>query len=222
MANEKIRIILIDDHSLVRDGIKSLLEGEEDLLVIDEAQDAITGIEKINNQKPDLAIVDIRMPKMSGIEAVAKVTKMDIPTKCLILSMHDAEEYVLQSIKAGAKGYLLKDASRDEFLKAIRAVNSGEKYFSGDISHIVVNKYLETLHGGPAPEPDTKIPEVQLTKREKQILEFVLNGFSNKEIAEQLGKSVRTIETHRFNLMKKMDAKNIMDLSQKAQLLNLN
>ncbi len=223
MTASKIKIILIDDHSLVRDGIKSLLQGEEDIIVIDEASDGLSGIEKIMHALPDIAIIDIRMPQISGIETVQRLRDAGSPVKSLILSMHDAEEYVLQSIQSGAMGYLLKDATREEFLKAIRNIHQGEKYFSAEISKIVIDKYLESLTpgrlvvSGSQSSPDDKL----LTKREKQILKLILQGMSNKEIADELAKSVRTIETHRFNLMKKLDAKNSVDLAKKAQQYGL-
>lgn len=223
MTASKIKVILIDDHSLVRDGIKSLLQGEEDIIVIDEAADGISGIEKIMHAHPDIAIIDIRMPQISGIETVQRLRDAGSPVKSLILSMHDAEEYVLQSIQAGAMGYLLKDASREEFLKAIRNIHQGEKYFSAEISKIVIDKYLESLTPGRlvVSESQSSPDEKLLTKREKQILKLILQGMSNKEIADELTKSVRTIETHRFNLMKKLDAKNSVDLAKKAQQYGL-
>lgn len=219
MTKEKITIILIDDHSLVRDGIKSLLQGEDDILVIDEAADGLTGIEKILHSDPDIAIIDIRMPFISGIETVQRLKEAGSRARALILSMHDAEEYVLQSIQAGAMGYLLKDASREEFLKAIRSISKGKKYFSAEISKFVIDKYLESLSSkmttSPS-RPDTPADRL-LTNREQQILNLVLKGMSNKEISDELGKSIRTIETHRFNLMKKLNAKNSADLAKKAR-----
>lgn len=225
----KIRIILADDHALVRDGIKSLLEDEEDLEVIDEADDGQEALEKSAEKQPDLLIIDIRMPKMSGIEAAGKLNRYSQHTKALVLSMHDSEEYVLQSIEAGAKGYLLKDTSRDEFLKAIHTVHSGGQYFSGDISNVLVKKYMEnrSSSGNPIEENDSPTPsenlplDLSLTRRERQIFDLVLLGKSNKEIAEELKKSVRTIEAHRYKLMKKLDVKNLAELTQKARSLGM-
>lgn len=225
----KIRIILADDHALVRDGIKSLLEDEEDLEVIDEADDGQEALEKSAEKQPDLLIIDIRMPKMSGIEATGKLSRYSQHTKALVLSMHDSEEYVLQSIEAGAKGYLLKDTSRDEFLKAIHTVHSGGQYFSGDISNVLVKKYMEnrSSSGNPIEESDSPTPsenlplDLSLTRRERQIFDLVLLGKSNKEIADELKKSVRTIEAHRYKLMKKLDVKNLAELTQKARSLGM-
>ncbi|PHN03764.1 response regulator transcription factor [Flavilitoribacter nigricans] len=228
--SDKIRIILADDHALVRDGIKSLLEDEEDLIVIDEANDGQEALEKSAEKQPDLLIIDIRMPGMTGIEAAGKLSHYSQHTKALVLSMHDSDEYVLQSIEAGAKGYLLKDTSRDEFLKAIHTVHSGGQYFSGDISTILVRKYMENRSGGSASAaesgPASTLPgnaplDLSLTRRERQIFDLVLLGKSNKEIADELKKSVRTIEAHRYKLMKKLDVKNLAELTQKARSLGL-
>ena len=222
-AKRPIRIILVDDHSLVRDGIKSLLEEEEDLQVIDEASGGEEALRKAAEQHPDILIVDIRMPGLSGIETTQRLREHAPGTRALVLSMHDSDDYVLRSIEAGAYGYLLKDTSREEFIKAIHAVQQGETYFSGDISRILVDKYLEQLKPGHAPSPATRQAEpstgqdYELTKKEKEVLRLVVSGLSNKDIAQSLGNSVRTIETHRFNLMKKMGVSNLIELSRKAR-----
>ena len=171
---DNIRIVLADDHVLVRDGIKSLLEEQPDMEVVDEASDGKEAIKILEKNLPDLLIVDIRMPEMNGIEVVKKIHENKWDVKTLVLSMHDSEEYVIKSVQAGADGYLLKGSSKDEFLKA--------------------------LH-----------------KREKQILKLVLQGLSNKEIGKELDISKRTAEVHRFNLMKKLDVKNLIELTNKAR-----
>jgi len=226
LPKKKIKVVLADDHSLVRDGIKALLEEAEDIQVIGEAADGEEALKKVEGTTPDILIVDIRMPKLNGIETVAKLTQQSPNTKALVLSMHDSEEYVLKSVEAGAYGYLLKDTSREEFIKAIHTIYDGGKYFSGDISPIIVSKYLESIAGTPVTAPVVKpspstTSDIKLTKRQKQILEFAIDGKSNKEISEILGKSVRTVEAHRFSLMKKMGVKNLLELSKKAQELGL-
>ncbi|MBU2975018.1 MULTISPECIES: response regulator transcription factor [unclassified Zobellia] len=216
-------IILADDHSLVRDGIRSLLESESDLKVIAEASDGIEAIEMVNKNSPDLLIIDIRMPRMTGIEAVEKLSAQNSPVKCIILSMHDSEEYILKSVKAGALGYLLKDTGKTEFLKAIHAVREGGKYYSGDISNVLVNSLLSSTTNtveSPKKATPTNIP-FDLTNKELQVLKLVLSGLTNKQISEKLQNSKRTVETHRFNLMRKMEVKNLIDLSKKAQQFNL-
>jgi len=222
---DKIRIVLVDDHAIVRDGIKYLLEEDENLTIIGEGSNGLEAIELVKNLNPDLLIIDVRMPEMNGIEALKLINSTPTNTKSIVLSMHDSEEYILESIEANAMGYLLKDASKAEVLKAIHTVYNGEKYFSGDISNIIVNNLLKKS----SPEDSLKTNQTHisseetssntynLTKKEIEILQLVLLGKTNKEISEELNKSKRTIETHRFNLMKKMDVKNLIELSSKAK-----
>ena len=216
-------IVLVDDHSLVRDGIRALLESEEDLNVIGEGADGTEALTLVKEKNPDILIIDIRMPKMTGIEAVEKLNAANATTKCIILSMHDSEEYILQSVAAGAKGYLLKDTGKTEFIKAIHAVQGGDKYYSGDISNVLVNNLLNPgakIAESPKNDSRTSKP-FDLTNKEIQVLELVLSGLTNQQISEKLQNSKRTVETHRFNLMRKMEVKNLMDLSKKAQEFNL-
>lgn len=209
-----IRVVLADDHVFVRDGIKSLLENEANIEVVGEATDGLEALKIVDIVKPDLLILDIRMPNMTGIEVVEKLRSQNITVKIVMLSMHESEEYVLKSIKAGADGYLLKGSSKEEFLKAVHAVANGGKYFSGDISSILIGQL-----SNPSAAMETKQPldeEQLITKREKEILKLLLSGKGNKEIAEALDISKRTAEVHRFNLMKKLKVKNLMELSNKA------
>lgn len=224
-SNEKISVVLADDHSLVRDGIKSLLEEAPNIEVIGEAADGEEAIQKVNEIQPDILIVDIRMPKLNGIETVTQLSQINSSTRCMVLSMHDSEDYILKSVEAGAFGYILKDTNRDEFIKAIQTIYNGSKYFSGDISPIFVNKYLENLGTPPSNTSPTSLSNdsdsIKLTKRQKEILGLAVQGMSNKEIANHLGKSIRTIEAHRFSMMKKLGVKNLMELSKKAKSLGL-
>lgn len=209
-----INAVLADDHEIVRKGIKILLEDDGHITVVAEASDGFEAIKKVDELKPDLLITDIRMPEMDGLQTTQKVRSAYPDIKILVLSMHDDEDYILKSAEFGADGYLLKDTSKPEFIKAIDAVMSGQKYFSGDISNILVNSYLNFKSGSPGSESGAQVESI-LTKRERQILSLIYNGVSNKDIAEQLGKSVRTIETHRFNIMKKLEVKNIAELLRK-------
>ncbi len=211
--NNIIRVVLADDHVFVRDGIKSLLETEKNIIVVGEAIDGQEALIIVDEQKPDLLITDIRMPHLTGIEVVEKLREKKNFIKTIVLSMHDSEEYVLKSIKAGADGYLLKGSSKDEFLKALHTVIGGGKYFTGDISSILINQLANTQVSEPKA---TNIDENIITKREKEILKLLLSGKGNKEIAEALDISKRTAEVHRFNLMKKLKVKNLMELSNKA------
>ncbi|GHA27743.1 DNA-binding response regulator [Salinimicrobium marinum] len=218
---EPIKVILADDHILVRDGIKYLIENEKNIVVIDEASDGKEALDVIDRNKPDLLIVDIRMPEMTGIEVVRQLKKDHPEVKTLVLSMHHSREYVIQSIQAGADGYLLKGSSKEEFVKAVRTIAAGGKYFTGDISEILISNFVDG-------DPKVRLQEESsvealdmLTKREKQILELILEGKNNKEIGEHLDISKRTAEVHRFNLMKKLKVKNQVELTHKLRELNL-
>jgi len=218
-----ITIVLADDHSLVRDGIRALLEEEPDLDVIGEVSNGLDALKMVDEKSPDILIIDIRMPELGGIETVERLNaKGKSNTKCIILSMHDSEEYILKSVQAGANGYLLKDTGKAEFVKAIHMVQEGGKYFSGDISNVLVNNLFSSdkITNQPSSKNNKNNP-FELTNKELKVLELVLAGYTNKEISEKLQNSKRTIETHRFNLMKKMEVKNLIDLSKKANKYNL-
>ncbi|KSA12904.1 response regulator transcription factor [Maribacter dokdonensis] len=222
--SEITRIVLADDHALVRDGIRSLLETESDLQVIGEASNGKEAIDLVGVVNPDILIIDIRMPVMNGIDAVAELTQSKSSVKTIILSMHDSEEYILKSISSGANGYLLKDTDKSEFIKAIHTVREGGKYFSGDISNVLVNNLLGSKNEIVKKEETPKKTGenvFDLTNKELKVLELVLSGLTNQQISEKLQNSKRTIETHRFNLMRKMDVKNLIDLSKKSQKYNL-
>lgn len=212
---EKIRILLADDHVLVRKGIITMLESEDDLEVVGEANNGVEALELTKNIHPDLLILDIRMPEMNGLEAADKLRELNIDTKALILSMHDSDDYVLQALQAGAYGYLLKDTEKNEFIKAIHQVHQGNKYFSGAVSNALAAQLLGSK------KAETTITTTQenkynLTRREKEILGLIIDGKQNKQIAETLNKSIRTIETHRFNIMKKLGVNNAVDMVNKA------
>jgi DNA-binding NarL/FixJ family response regulator len=212
--NNTIRVVLADDHVFVRDGIKSLLENEANIEVVAEATDGFEAMNIVETTKPDLLILDIRMPNMTGIEVVEKLRSQKNNIKIVMLSMHESEEYVLKSIRAGADGYLLKGSSKEEFLKALHTVSNGGKYFSGDISSILISQLKNTTT--PLESKPALADDMTITKREKEILKLLLSGKGNKEIAEALEISKRTAEVHRFNLMKKLKVKNLMELSNKA------
>lgn len=213
---DNIKVVLADDHLVVRSGIKTLLEQESTIQVIGEASNGEEALQTVQKLQPDLLIIDIRMPVMNGIEATKKLSNFSKTTKALILSMHDDEDYILQSIESGASGYLLKDTSKEEFMKAIKAICKGDKYFSGDVSKVLVNNYLNIKDRKPQKSP-AELNYYDLTKRERQILTMIAEGMGNKDIAEQLGKSVRTIETHRFNIMKKLKVNNVVELLKKVE-----
>jgi len=219
----QIKIALVDDHKLVRNGIKSLLEEEDNMIVVAEGSNGLEAIDIVREVRPDLLIIDVRMPEMNGIEAVGELKRLGLKVKIIVLSMHDSEDYIIQSIKAGANGYLLKDTDKKEFLKAIHTVSDGGKYFSGDISNIIVSNYLQSSTNSSVEKvkKNTSDP-FGLTKKERQILSLVLSGKTNVQISDILSNSKRTVETHRFNLMKKMNVKNLIELASIASKYGLN
>lgn len=216
----KINVVLADDHAIVRNGIKAMLESDQDIQVIGEAGDGSEALAVAQKLHPDILVLDIRMPNMTGLEAAAKLGQYSPQTKAVILSMHDSEEYVLEALGAGAYGYLLKDTDKVEFIKALKQVHGGSKYFSGAVSNILANHLLGTKPAVASRAVETE-DQYHLTKKEKEILRMVIDGKQNKQIAEALDKSVRTIETHRFNIMKKMGVNNAIDMVNKAVRENL-
>jgi two-component system, NarL family, response regulator DegU len=213
---KNIKIVLVDDHGIVRDGIKSTLHGEKNIKIIGEASNGLEAIDRVKKLSPDVVILDITMPEMNGIDATSIITKKYPDTKSLVLSMHDNEDYVLRSIEAGAHGYLLKDTSKEEFVKAINAVARGEKYFSTSVSNILATGYLHKIKNRETGFTETDSEFGGLTKREKGILKLIVDGQSNREIADKLDISIRTIETHRANIMKKLKVKNAVELIKVA------
>lgn len=208
-----IKVILADDHQLVRNGIKALLENEESIQVLAEASDGEEALQLAKKFQPDVLILDIRMPNMSGLEALKLLNKVVPKTKALMLTMHDAEEYILQSIEYGAKGYVLKDADEKDFIDAIKKVSKGEKYFTGQVSEILAMSYVKTLQ----PSIKQEVPNFKLTKKENKVLQLISQGLSSKDIGKELNSSVRTIQVHRFNIMKKLQAKNVVELLKIAR-----
>lgn len=211
---EKIRIVLADDHELVRSGLMKLLETYKDLTVIGEAGDGLEAVEKTKMLNPDVLIIDLSMPKLSGVEAT-KIIRRECPNVAvLVLTMHQNEEYVYQIFKSGAGGYILKDAGKDELAAAIRAVARGEKYFSSRVSQIMVNGFLrKTSARDESTSSAMEGLNVSLTKREKEVLSLIAEGLNNLEISEKLFISPRTVDTHRTNIMQKLnihDAANLV------------
>jgi two-component system response regulator DegU len=204
---EKINIVLADDHILVRNGIKAMLESETELNVVGEASNGREALAVARNLHPDILVLDIRMPEMTGLEAAAKLAEVS------------PQEYVLQALDSGAYGYLLKDTDKGEFVRALKQIHAGNKYFSGAVSNVLANRLLN--HKVPFRTAPVAEDPYHLTRREREILRMVIDGKPNKQIADALGKSVRTVETHRFNIMKKMGVNNAVDMVNKAVKENL-
>lgn len=208
------RVLLADDHSLIRIGVRTLVEQLGGMEVIGEASDGRMALEMIKKHYPDLVLMDIGMSGMNGLETTARVTK-DFPTvKVIILSMHATEEYVWQALRAGAKGYLLKDSGLSELDLAINAVMKGEMYLTPTVNKTVVMDYMERM--------DTdQTPIERLTRRQREILQLIAEGNTVKEIAWQLNLSVKTIETHRSQLMDRLDIHDVPGLVRYAMRMGI-
>ena len=193
------RVLIADDHGIVRKGLRFVLESDPGMRVVAEASNGREAAALCEQLKPDIAILDIAMPQMNGIEAVAQIHKASPKTQCLILSMHTDETYILRALSAGAKGYILKDAVEDEVLPAVQAVLRGKSYFSPAIAKTLLEDYIRYLR-----QRGLEDSYDLLTDREKEVLQLLAEGRSNKEVANVLGLSVTTVETHRTNLMQKL------------------
>lgn len=209
----KISLALVDDHHLVRDGIKSLIEAIEHIEVVIEASNSDELLKKLEEVEPRIAIVDISLPGLSGIE-LTKILSCEYPNiKVIVLSMHNTQEFVFNAIKAGAKGYLPKTITQAEIIEAIENVNAGNEYFSKDISEIILKSYLKQIKN---PERVGGYQEQKLTARESEILKLVAEGYSNQLIADKLYISVRTVESHKNHIMQKLELTTTVDLVKYA------
>jgi DNA-binding NarL/FixJ family response regulator len=203
----QIRILLADDHAVVRDGLRALLERQNDLAVIAEACDGRECIQLAEELSPDVVIMDVAMPKMNGIEATRRILGTKPATAVVMLSMHQDESYVLQSLKAGAKGYLLKDSPREDVLDAIRAVAAGRPFLSRQVSRMLREDYMQQLQS-----KDLDDSWDLLTDREREILQLLAEGRTNKEVANFLNISATTVETHRGHILRKLSLHSTADL----------
>jgi DNA-binding NarL/FixJ family response regulator len=204
-----IRVVLADDHTLVRAGIRALLEKLPDVHVVAEASDGREAVHLVTTTQPDVVLMDIAMPGLNGLEATRRLVKEFPAIRVLILSMHKNEEYVWQALRAGAVGYLLKDADLAELALAITAVTRGETYLSPPISKHVIREYVQRVGG-----EETGLE--QLTPRQREILQLIAEGHTTKMIAQRLGLSVKTVETHRVQMMERLDIHEIAGLVRYA------
>lgn len=204
-----IRILLADDHALIRNGLRSLLQTLPDLEVVGEASNGQEALEQIDALQPDIVLSDITMPVMTGLDMVEKLRASNSPVRVIILSMHASEEYVTRAVRVGANGYLLKDADLTELQLAIQTVQRGENYLTPSASQHVMTDYLRRLSGQtPEQEP--------LTPRQQEILRHIAVGLSTKEIARKLQISVKTVETHRAQLMDRLNIHDVASLVRYA------
>ena len=202
-----IRILLADDHTVVRDGLRALLERERDMAVIGEAADGRESIRLADAELPDIVVMDLGMPNMNGMEATRRILAAHPRVGVVVLSMHQDESYVLGALKAGAKGYLLKDSMRGEVVQAIRVVYRGRSYLTRKVARILQEDYISQLEQrGLEDRYDL------LSDREREVLQMIAEGRSNKEVANELNVSVTTVETHRGHILQKLDIHSVPEL----------
>ena len=205
-----IRILLADDHQITRHGLKSLLNQQKNMTVIGEAENGRQAVRLALEQKPDIIVMDISMPELNGIEATRQI-KAELPeTKIIALSMYSDKRYIAGMLKAGVSGYLLKNCAFDELIAAISAVTKNQNYLSQAIANTVMQDYASILAGS-----DTSLA-AQLSAREREVLQMIAEGSSTKEIAERMCVSVKTVETHRQQIMRKLNAKSVAELTKIA------
>ncbi len=206
-----IAVFLADDHAIVREGLKLLLEVEADIQVVGTAENGRDALRQVNKLHPDVVIMDISMPELNGIDAAQQILQQYPLTKIIILSMHSASEHIFRALKAGVKGYLLKESAGVEVVQAVRAVQKGGRYLSQKISDQVINNYLEKREGN---KPDS--PVERLSPRELEILQLVVEGKSSADIAKTVFLSPKTVETYRSRLMQKLNVNDIPGLVKLA------
>jgi len=197
---QKQRIVIAEDHTILREGLRALISSEPNLDVVGEAGDGRDAIHCVETLTPDLVLMDLSMPRVDGLEAIKEIKKRHPETKVLALTVHKTEEYILATLRAGADGYVLKDATQDELLMAIRSVLGGKSYLSPGASEKVIEGYLESRK-----TLKTSTSWDTLTSREREILKLIAEGYKNRDIANYLFISVKTVEKHRANLMRKLD-----------------
>jgi DNA-binding NarL/FixJ family response regulator len=207
---DKTRVIIVDDHQIIRDGIRALLSGMADIEISAEAGSAEELLQKINSSSADVALIDISLPGISGIKLTEKLTGAFPELKVLILSMHLSEEYITGALKAGALGYLAKNTTRDELISAIHTVAGGKMYLCREVTDLITSGYIHRIKVDPVQEEDS------LSKREVEILKLTAEGLGNKEISERLFISIRTVESHKNHILQKLGLKSVVEMVRYA------
>ena len=203
----KIRVLLADDHKMIRAGLRLVLEQQPDVAVAGEADDGRDAVAQAAELKPDVVVMDVGMPNLNGIEAALQIKQARAETAIVMLSMHSDEGYILRALRAGATGYILKDSAEADLVGAVRAVAEGKSFFSPKVSRILLEDYMRKLRKTGAEDSYDL-----LSAREREILQLVAEGKSSKEIANLLNLSVYTVETHRGNIMQKLNLRGIPEL----------
>jgi two-component system response regulator NreC len=208
---KKIKLLVADDHKIFRQGIKMLLEEESDLQVVGEASDGREAVKKATELKPDVILMDIAMANLNGLEATRQIKKQLPSAKVIMVTMHKNEEYVLQSFQAGASGFILKEGAVEELVSAIRSINSDKSFLSPSISKTLIDAYMRKMETGK-----TETPFDLLTDREREVLQLIAEGYTNREVAKSLFISVKTVEAHRAHIMQKLNIHDIAKLVKYA------
>jgi len=202
-----IRIILADDHEVMRRGLRLVLEQQEDFEVVGEAGDGRGAVNLAESLKPEIAVLDITMPNLNGIEAASQINAKQIGVSTIVLSMHADEAFVLRALKAGARGYLLKESAESDLINAVRLVSDGKSFFSPTVSRLLVEDYVRQLQ-----DRDIEDSYDLLTPRERELLQLIAEGKSNKDVANMLNLSIYTVETHRSNILTKLNLHTVPEL----------
>ena len=215
---DKIKILIADDHKMFRDGLKEILSKEKNMVITDEASNGSEAVKKMSSGQPDVVLMDIDMPGLNGIETTRQILQDHPQIKVLVLSMHSDSMYIISMLEAGAKGYILKTAGKEEMINAINAIAAGDSYFSSQVSSMILEQLQgkrkgknKHQHQGP----------IALTPREYEVLKLIAQEFSNPEIATKLFISIRTVDTHRRNLLEKLGVKNTAGLVKYAMKMGL-
>lgn len=214
---KKTGVFLVDDHEIFRNGLKQLINSEADMEVIGEASGGEDAIQQLSEIQPDVIIMDIRMPGMNGLETSTRLLEKNPRGRILFFSLFDEPDYVAAALEMGASGYILKDTSNKIFLNAIRTIHQGRYYFIGEVSDVLVKKYLDARQAAG----NEGTPEISLSRREEQIMRMLSQGRNNKDIAESLNISIRTIEAHRMNILRKFQVNSIEEAVEYSRINGL-
>ena len=210
-TNHRIKLLLVDDHPIVLEGIKSHLAAQPSFEVMGQATNGTDALRKARKLKPDIILMDISMPKMNGLETMASLNRELPLTKILVLTMYDGEEYISQAVSLGARGYMLKDSAPSELVHAIKLIHEGQVYLSPAVSKVMLDELVKGR------QKERKQPVLgSLSEREREVLLFIAEGMSNKQMAHRLGVSVRTVETHRERIMRKLEIRSVAGLTKFA------
>lgn len=210
-AGDLIRVVLVDDHAVLRAGLRALINAESDMVVVGEAADGQEAIEQARSLRPDVIVMDIAMPVLNGLEAMQRIVELGLPTRILVLTMHSEEQYLMKVLQSGGAGYLLKASADTELMEAIRTVHRGETFLYPSAAKMLLSEYLGHVRGANEREP-----RPELTERERDVLRLTVEGFSNQEIADRLYISPKTVDTYRARVMDKLQLRHRSELIQYA------